>query len=155
MSMSCVHRPCGLRNLGGTCYMNSVLQALSFTMTLTDQFASHHSTARVLVNEFVQLVNLLHSNQYGFVSPAPFKQIIGHLDHVYLGNQQQDAHEFLMFLLDRIDNELNQVRRAIIVIDRVILIARSRQRQYRYHPRQQQHKKKHVRRVRQLFVSIH
>lgn len=98
---------CGLKNLGGTCYMNSVLRSLSLTSLLTNYFFSNKSILEgIIVNEYLNLLYLLSCGKYDVLTPAPFKQVIGHIQKVYLGDQQQDAHEFLIFLLE----ELNRVR---------------------------------------------
>ena len=113
-------QPCGLRNLGGTCYMNSVLQALSFTSSLTDDLLltktildTNNTANRLVVNELVNLLYLLHCTQYSSISPAPFKQILGDVQPMYRANQQQDAHEFLTYLLDYLHDALDKVRRSI------------------------------------------
>lgn len=96
--------------------MNSVLQALSFTsslsedLLLTEKTLETNSTAnRLLVNELVNVFYLLHFEQSSSISPMPFKQILGDLKPMYRGNQQQDAHEFLTFLLDYLHDALDKV----------------------------------------------
>ncbi len=111
---------CGLKNLGGTCYMNSILQSLSFTSLLTNYLFSNEYTKDMMMknesmskgiigNEYLNLLYLLCSGQYVAITPAPFKQVIGHIQRVYLQNQQQDAHEFLIVLLDYLHQDLNRV----------------------------------------------
>jgi hypothetical protein len=108
---------CGLKSLGGTCYMNSVLQSLSFTSSLTYYLFSNEYTKDrsikngIVGNEYLNLLSLLCSGKYRVVTPAPFKQIIGDVEDTYFGNQQHDAHEFLVFLLDILHQDLMRVRR--------------------------------------------
>jgi len=112
---------CGLKNLGGTCYMNSILQSLSFTSLLTNYFFSNDYiqdintnnksiSKGIVAHEYLNLLYLLCSGKYDIITPAPFKQIIGHIQYGYLQNQQQDAHEFLSFLLDYLHKDLIRVR---------------------------------------------
>lgn len=114
------HQPgnlCGLKNLNGTCYMNSILQSLSFTSLLTDYFLSNQyikDNESIIINEFWNLLYLLRCGKYRIITPRPFKQILGHIKYVYLNDQQQDAHEFLIFILDYMHTELNTVRIGII-----------------------------------------
>ena len=98
---------CGLKNLQGTCYMNSILQSLSFTSLLTNYFFSNEFNSKeIIAKEYFNLLSLLCSEKYGCITPGPFKQILGHIRKDYLKHEQQDAHEFLIVLLDY----LNRVR---------------------------------------------
>lgn len=63
----------------------------------------------LIVKEWFNLIYLLWCRQYNYISPLPFKSAVGKLQHAYLGTQQQDAHEFLVFLLDSLHEDLNQV----------------------------------------------
>ncbi|CAF1420306.1 unnamed protein product [Rotaria sp. Silwood1] len=112
---------CGLKNLGGTCYMNSVLQSLLFTSSLTNYFLLNENiqdstmknisvSKEIVASEYLNLLYLLYCGKYNVVTPAPFKQVIGHINHNYLENQQQDAHEFLIFLLDYLHKDLNRIK---------------------------------------------
>ena len=118
---------CGLKNLNGTCYMNSVLQSLLFTSSLTEFFLLNKCTedentkntlisTKLVAKEYSNLLYLVCRGEYTVLTPAPFKQIIGHVNRVYLGNQQQDAHEFLIFLLDCLHEDLNRARALLIVM---------------------------------------
>ena len=85
--------------------MNAVLQSLSFTSSLTNYFLSNEQSAEshgIVTDEFRYFLHLLCSGRYSLLVPAPFKQVIGHVHRDYLGDQQQDAHEFLMVLLDKL-----------------------------------------------------
>ncbi|CAF5226147.1 unnamed protein product, partial [Rotaria magnacalcarata] len=111
----------GLKNLGNSCYMNSIIQSLSFNLKLTNYFLSgdfikdintknKFGSGGLVVKEWFKLIYLLWCQQYSYVAPQPFKYVVGTLQKAYLGTQQQDAHEFLVFLLDALHEDLNQVR---------------------------------------------
>jgi ubiquitin carboxyl-terminal hydrolase 8 len=118
-----INRRTGLRNLGNSCYMNSIVQALSFNSFLTDYFLStkfkkainpnnKFGSGGMVANEWFKLLYALWCGQYSQLSPHPFKHVVGSLQRAYLGTQQQDAHEFLVFLLDALHEDLNQVSRS-------------------------------------------
>ena len=113
--------PCGLKSLDGTCYMNSVLQSLSFTSLLTYYFFSNEYPKDrgvkngLVTNEYSNLLTLLCSGKYRALTPAPLKQIIADIDNRYFGNQQHDAHEFLVTLLDTLHQDLMKVRESILI----------------------------------------
>jgi hypothetical protein len=107
----------GLRNLGNTCFMNGVLQSLSHTKPLrsyfsTREFEVHISTSPLsfngrLANGFADILIQLWSNEKAVVSPAKLKALVGEKRQEFLGYQQQDAHEFLAFLLDGLHEDTN------------------------------------------------
>jgi ubiquitin C-terminal hydrolase len=110
----------GLKNLGNSCYMNSIIQSLSFNFILTNYFLSgdfikdinpknKFGSGGTVVKEWFNLNTILWSQQYSYIIPQPFKYTVGKLQQAYLGTQQQDAHEFLVFLLDSLHEDLNQV----------------------------------------------
>ena len=119
------HRRTGLTNLGNSCYMNAVVQSLSYNFILTNYFLSGDFNKEInvsnklgsrglVVREWFRLMYALWSQQFTCVAPQPFKSVVGSLQRAYLGTQQQDAHEFLVFLLDSLHEDLNQVRRSFL-----------------------------------------
>ncbi|XP_039507540.1 ubiquitin carboxyl-terminal hydrolase 2-like [Pimephales promelas] len=109
----------GLRNLGNTCFMNSVLQCLSNTHDLRDYcLRNSHRTdlnnnCRVkaaLMEEFAKLTQTLWTSASSeAISPSDFKMQIQKYAPRFVGYNQQDAQEFLRFLLDGLHNEVNRV----------------------------------------------
>ncbi|XP_026138214.1 ubiquitin carboxyl-terminal hydrolase 2-like isoform X2 [Carassius auratus] len=109
----------GLRNLGNTCFMNSILQCLSNTQSLRD-YCLHNSHRRdlnnnsrtntALMEEFAKLIQTMWtSSSSEAVSPSEFKTQIQRYAPRFVGYNQQDAQEFLRFLLDGLHNEVNRV----------------------------------------------
>ena len=124
-----VHGRTGLRNLGNSCYMNSVIQSLGFHFSLTNYFLTGEFNKDINVNnklgsrgavvrEWFRLMYGLWSQQFSCLSPQPFKYTVGKIQRVYLGSQQQDAHEFLVFLLDSLHEDLNQVGNRHFTVER-------------------------------------
>ncbi|XP_021062193.1 ubiquitin carboxyl-terminal hydrolase 2 isoform X1 [Mus pahari] len=109
----------GLRNLGNTCFMNSILQCLSNTRELRDyclqrlymRDLGHTSGAHTaLMEEFAKLIQTIWtSSPNDVVSPSEFKTQIQRYAPRFMGYNQQDAQEFLRFLLDGLHNEVNRV----------------------------------------------
>lgn len=108
----------GLRNLGNTCFMNSILQCLSNTGDLRDYcLRNSHltdikscSSKAALMDEFAKLTQTLWTSSANEpISPSDFKSQIQKCAPRFMGYNQQDAQEFLRFLLDGLHNEVNRV----------------------------------------------
>ncbi|XP_074535791.1 ubiquitin carboxyl-terminal hydrolase 2a isoform X2 [Halichoeres trimaculatus] len=109
----------GLKNLGNTCFMNSILQCLSNTQSLRD-YCLHNSHRRdlnnnsrtntALMQEFAKMIQTMWtSSSSEAVSPSEFRTQIQRYAPRFVRYSQQDAQEFLRFLLDGLHNEVNRV----------------------------------------------
>ncbi|XP_075047286.1 ubiquitin carboxyl-terminal hydrolase 2 isoform X2 [Mixophyes fleayi] len=113
-----VHGLVGLRNLGNTCFMNSILQCLSNTKDLRDYCLKNSyqcdlnskTCSTAIMKEFAHLLQAIWTSSVNeVVSPSEFKTQIQRYAPRFMGYNQQDAQEFLRFLLDGLHNEVNRV----------------------------------------------
>lgn len=115
------HALTGLRNLGNTCFMSSVLQCLCGTTPLVTHFLSGRFRKDInrsnplgmrgeVAEEFNFLVKNMWCGEYRSISPRDFKFTISKFAPQFSGNAQQDSQEFLAFLMDGLHEDLNRVR---------------------------------------------
>jgi len=109
----------GLTNLGNTCYMNSALQCIRSVDELTEYFRcgyfkkelnvgnplGHHGEVAKAYGSFIDNVYTSSSS----FSPQAFKRVVGKYGGQFSGYGQQDSQEFLAFLLDGLQEDLNRI----------------------------------------------
>jgi ubiquitin C-terminal hydrolase len=114
----------GLFNHGNTCFMNAVLQCLSHTDSFTEYFvtglfkddlknsrnSSKKQGSKIPKGEVTEqlgtLLKCLWSEKYNSEISLDFKAVVGKYNSQYKGSSQHDSQEFLLWLLDRVHEDV-------------------------------------------------
>ena len=100
--------------------MNSALQCLSNCYELTKYFLldfyendinikNKLGTGGHVVMVYRKLLEDLWRDEQDYINPSYFKKIFAHFVHRFSGYAQQDSNEFLIYLLDKIHEDLNSI----------------------------------------------
>jgi len=97
----------GLDNYGNTCYCNSVLQALFYCLPLRRSLIDYakgkdDKEEPTLLTCTAALFAALSSNRTGSLGPKTFIYRLRAENEMFRGGAQQDAHEFLIYLLNTV-----------------------------------------------------
>lgn len=90
----------GIANLGNTCYMNATLQAF-FSLCKFEDFRNPKGEITKELKDIYEKI----SEKKKSVFPIQFKTVFDRCFDFFIGQDQHDAHEFLICLLDMIEKE--------------------------------------------------
>jgi len=109
----------GLRNIGNTCFMNSVIQCLSNTKQLTNYLlkddhvreinTSNSSMKGSLIKAFATVIKSLWKGGGRVVDPSSLKGAVNRFAPRFSGYNQEDSQEFLRYLLEGLHEDVNRV----------------------------------------------
>ncbi|CAF1109146.1 unnamed protein product, partial [Brachionus calyciflorus] len=102
----------GLKNIGNTCFMNSTLQCLSNVPEFKNFFMIGDLSRIVenyensLTSQMCQLLKEIWSNNNLVADTHNLKKVLSLFKNKYEGSDQHDSHEFLIYLLEILHEEL-------------------------------------------------
>ncbi|XP_006831718.1 PREDICTED: putative ubiquitin carboxyl-terminal hydrolase 50-like [Chrysochloris asiatica] len=104
----------GLRNLGNSCYMNAILQCLCSVSPLVEYFLSGkyitalQKSCGEVATAFAYLMTDMWLGDSDCVSPEIFQSALGNLYPAFMKKTQQDAQEFLIYVLNELHEALKK-----------------------------------------------
>ena len=87
------------KNINGvSCYMNSILHILQHIKPFLKLLFSKTNNKKKICDELLDLLIHSFNNEDISIIPTKFRNIIGMVNSTWIQNEQQDSHEFLIFL---------------------------------------------------------
>lgn len=94
-------RRSGFRNVGNTCYLNAVTSVVLHLQRLSAEILQRDNAV------CQALSNLLRKKGSGnILNPVAVKECISEFSEQFANNEQQDAHEFWLLLLEKLETKL-------------------------------------------------
>ena len=99
----------GFKNIGNTCYLNSGLQMIVQNEALCQLINKYHKHSEILtkINNFID--EYYDSSKKEVIIPKEIKKIVEEKKALFEGYDQQDSTEFIIYLLDIIDEEIKKI----------------------------------------------
>ena len=110
----------GLVNIGNTCFMNSAIQCLSNCFQLTKYFLSNIYLNEIntenklgskgkIAHSYKKLLKQIWKGEEEYIYPNKFHDVFIQYERQFSGFGQHDSNEFLIFLLDKLHEDLNRI----------------------------------------------
>ncbi len=102
-------KKCGLANIGATCYINSIIQLLGhcypFLLMILAKSIENNNDKPLLFNELKEIFNLMWIQHHSLRPNKFLKALQINFNFIDINNQQ-DIHEILLLILNKINEEL-------------------------------------------------
>ena len=156
----------GLTNLGNSCYMNSGLQCLFATKELSEYFLYYFDEKNINKDNILGtgglitlayaclLLHINNTTNNKYFTPDVFKIILGLCSKKFEGNEQEDAHEFINYLLDMLHEDLNKVNNKLNNNENNININYDNNRKYTDEEKSQIYWSNFLRRNQSLLIDL-
>jgi len=97
----------GLNNIGNTCYLNSGLQMLIQNIDFCKMILENRDKSENL-SIMADFIKEYYTSESRAVTPDKIKEMVGKKNKIFRGSAQQDSAEFIIYLMDILDTDLNK-----------------------------------------------
>jgi ubiquitin C-terminal hydrolase len=99
----------GFNNMGNTCYLNAGLQMIILNLDLCNLVLKYSQQSIILNKIAIIISEYYNSSNHSSITPLEIKKIVEQRQNIFYGCEQQDSFEFIICLLNIIDEEIKKI----------------------------------------------